>query len=66
MLKVHKPDERRNPGPNGLKKVGPGLYSLPDELAVRPAEFTEEYKDFTRRMRALGNPLAYIRAILKH
>lgn len=58
-------EKRENPGHGTLHKAGPGLYSLPEELGVRPVQLTQEYKDFTRRMRALTNPIAYLRAIME-
>ena len=50
-----------------LKKVGPGMYTLPDQLRVRAVEFSEEYEAWIRWVRAhdgLRQLVAYIRWLL--
>ena len=46
-----------------LKKVGPGMYRLPDELGVRPVEFSEEYKAWIRWVRATQGLRGFIEYI---
>lgn len=50
----------------GLMELEPGLYSLPDELKVRPVKISEEYQEHLERMKALmsGNPIKYFRVWL--
>lgn len=65
MRPMEPKDNPGNPTSSGLVRVGPGLYSLPDELGARPVTLSEEYKQYLKRMWARGNPIAYVRAILK-